>query len=453
MTTDSTASEPMNGPAFAHPRNTVVLRPPHMTWALLCAILVYYAMIWIAGGADDIAVVLAFGANYGPLVKAGDIWRLVTSVFMHGNELHLLLNGYALYFLGRNLEAFYGPWALFVFFLGSGVAGALASALLSSNISVGASGGIFGLLGASLVFAFKHRGILPRRVTTVMGTALVPWVILNLISGYFVPVVDINAHWGGLLAGAALAFLIPPVTLAELSGRPGHQAPPLLASLCFSLFVVSFAAAGRNIFLMRGENGAILDPRVATGLPELNRREVLDQINEAIRRNPDDASLLSMRAQLQTATGNWIEAIQDYQRVLSLDPNDANSLNNLAWVLLEEAPDELRNRTEAERLAQKAVSLDPENSYALGTYGTALLRRGEPREAVPYLEKALASHRPETDEATDRYLLAVALARSGSFEKAETALDQAVREDPDNRYRAEAESAVREIREPSGDSL
>src|SRR6185503_8602009 len=162
--------------------------------------------------------------------------------------------------------------------------------------------------------------------------------------------------------------------------------------------------------------------------PDLNRREILDQINEAIRKNPEDSSLLSMRAQLQTASGNWIEAIQDYQRVLQLNPNDANSLNNLAWVLLEEAPDELRNRTEAERLAEKAVSLDPENSYALGTYGTALLRRGDPREAVNYLERALQRHRPQTDEATDRYLLAIALARSGSFEKAESMLNQALRE-------------------------
>src|SRR6185436_2280751 len=119
--------------------------------------------------------------------------------------------------------------------------------------------------------------ILPRRVTTVMGTALIPWVVLNLISGYFVPVVDMNAHWGGLVAGALLAFFIQPVTLMEARGLSRHQAPPLLASLCLSLFIVSFAAAGRNIFLMRGENGAILDPRVANGLPDLDRREILDQ--------------------------------------------------------------------------------------------------------------------------------------------------------------------------------
>ena len=75
------------------------------------------------------------------------------------------------------------------------------------------------------------------------------------------------------------------------------------------------------------------------------------------------------------------------------------------------------------------------------------------RTAVSYLERALSRNRPHTDEATDRYLLAIALARSGSFEKAEATLNQALREDPENRYRPEAEAALQQIREPSGESL
>lgn len=453
MTTETTdtrtpGTPPRSGEPFAGA--TVELRPARMTWAILGFMAVYYAMTWIAGGPEDIAVVLAFGANYGPLVADGDVWRLVTSIFLHGGLLHLALNGYALAFLGRNLEAFYGPWGLFVVFLGSGIGGSIASAALSENISVGASGGIFGLLGASLVFAFRHRGVLPKRVVTIMGTALVPWVVLNLVSGYFIPIVDMNAHWGGLVSGALLAFLLPPVALEEAWGRSRREVPPMLASVFLSLFVVSFASAGRNIFAMRGASGAILDPRVANVLPESDRARILDQIDDAIARDPKDTSLLAMRAQLQGASGNWLEAIRDYQRILALQPEDANSLNNLAWVLLEEAPEELRNRSEAERLAEHAVALDPDNSYALGTYGTALLRKGEPRAAVDYLAKALSHRRPRVDEATDRYLLAIALARSGRFDEAETALAQAEKEDPHNRYGPEAREALRETRTPSG---
>ncbi len=433
----------------------VELRPPRMTRALLVMLGVYFAMTWIAGGPEDIAVMLAFGANYGPLVADGDLWRLVTSVFLHGGILHLALNAYALYFRGRNLEAFYGPWGLLVFFLGSGIGGSAASAAFSHNISVGASGGIFGLLGASLVFAFRFRGVLPKRVTTIMGTALVPWIVLNLVSGYFVPVVDMNAHWGGLVSGGLLAFLISPVVFAPRSpAAPPRDAPPLAASLCLSLLVVSFLSAGQNIFAMRGESGAILDPRVATGLPDMDRERILERIDDAVEKDPNDASLLTMRAQLQSASGNWLEAIRDYQKILELEPNDANSLNNLAWVLLEEAPEELRNRTEAERLVGRAIELDPENSYALGTYGTVLLRRGEAGRAAEYLERALKSKRPKLDEATDRFLLSIALARSGRFAAAESVLARAREEDPANRYRAEAEIAVEGgARRPSGSAL
>jgi rhomboid protease GluP len=403
-------------------------------------------MSWIAGGPENIAVVLAFGANYGPLVADGDLWRLVTSIFLHGGFLHLLLNAYALFFLGRNLEAFYGAWGLFVLFLGSGVAGSIASASLSNNISVGASGGIFGLLGASLVFAFRHRGLLPKRVVTIMGTALVPWVVLNLVTGYFLPIVDINAHWGGLVGGALLAFVIPPVALEEALGRPAPATPRFLASLCLSLFIVSFAAAAQNIFVLRGESGAILDPRVATGLPDTN-------LDGAIERSPDDTRLLSMRAQREVASGDWIEAIRDYQRILDLNPQDADALNNLAWLLLEEAPEELRNRSEAGRLAERAVALDPENAYVLGTYGTVLLRRGDPRQAATFLERALAQNRPNLDEATDRYLLAIALAGAGRLEEGERSLNDAIRQDPKNRYRLEAEAAIFAVRELRGDAL
>ncbi len=426
--------------------STVLLRPPRATWGILGVTAVYFAMSWIAGGPENIAVVLAFGANYGPLVADGDLWRLVTSIFLHGGLLHLLLNAYALFFLGRNLEAFYGAWSLFVLFLGSGVAGSIASAALSHNISVGASGGIFGLLGASLVFAFRHRGLLPKRVVTIMGTALVPWVVLNLVTGYFLPVVDIHAHWGGLVGGALLAFVIPPLALEEALGRPAPGTPRFLASLCLSLFIVSFAAAAQNIFVMRGESGAILDPRVATGLPDSN-------LDGAIERSPDDVRLLSMRAQREVASGDWIEAIRDYQRILDLNPQSADALNNLAWLLLEEAPEELRNRTEAGRLAERAVAIDPDNAYVLGTYGTVLLRRGDPRQAATFLERALAQDRPNLDEATDRYLLAIALAGAGRLEESERSLNDAIRQDPKNRYRLEAEEAIVAVHELRGDAL
>jgi rhomboid protease GluP len=428
--------------ALPTPSAVILLYPPRMTRIVLVAMLVYFAMVWIAGGPDDLAVIVNFGANFGPLVAAGEIWRLTASIFLHANLVHLLVNGYALYFLGRNVEAFFGMWGFLFLFLGSGLAGSITSAVFSEAISVGASGGIFGLLGASLVFAFRYRGVLPSRVTKVMGTMLLPWVVVNILLGVFVPRVDMNAHLGGLGGGALLALFVPPAALRRAAGTHRPDLERMLASFSLSLLFVSFAAAGSNIFRMRGQEGALLDPRVMEAVGEIDREGAIAALTEALEKNPRDASLLMARAQLYRFTQRWFETIRDYQTLLEAEPSNVGALNNLAWILLEEAPEELRNAKEADRLATKALELSPADPYVLGTYGTVRLRRGEAGEAARYLKEALETDRSAADEGTDLYLLAIALARTGPSAEAKEALRRAIRVDPSNSYRGEAEGEV-----------
>jgi rhomboid protease GluP len=400
-------------------------------------------MLWIASGPADLAtrllggdlsVLVNFGANSGRLVADGEIWRLVASMFLHSGVLHLVLNLLSLYFLGRNVEAFYGPWPFLLLFLGSGLGGSIASAVLSSAISVGASGAVFGLAGVSIVFAFRFRRQLPSRVTRVMGTLLLPLVGANIALGLILPFIDSRAHLGGLVTGAALALIVRPDALAEAEGKRSTESARVLATLCVPLLVVAFAGSLQNGLRMRGAD----DPRVLRILQD----ERLRTVTEALERTPDDPDLLRVRAQLHMLDGSWLESIRDYQSILRLHPDDAATLNNLAWILLEEAPDELRNRSEATRLAGRAVELSPEDPYALGTYGTAQLRGGDAREAARYLARALARKRDAREEATDRYLLSIALARLGRFEEATSSFERAIRQDPESRYRPEAEAEL-----------
>jgi len=402
---------------------------------------VYFAMTWIAGGATDLAVLVNFGANFRPLVLSGDLWRLVASIFLHAGLLHLAFNAYALFVLGRNVEAFYGAWTLLALFVLSGVGGSVASVAFSESISVGASGGIFGLLGASIVFAYRHRGVLPRRVTRIMGTALLPWVVLNVVLGFVVPRIDMAAHLGGLVTGAVMTWFLRPEALVEAGGLA--PAPPrLLMSFTMSLLIVSFASAGTNIFRMRGETGPLLDPRIIATLGEVDRTEALQAIEDAMRQSPHDTSLLLARATVYTLGHEWGKAITDYRAVLEADSTDHRALNNLAWLLLEDAPEELRDRAEATRLAERAVAAAPDDPYSLGTLGTARLRAGNDAEAVRLLTRALAIPRPAPAEATDRYLLAEALAGLGRGPEAAEALRVAVQQDGANAYRGEAERVV-----------
>ena len=107
---------PADEPAFPPGDVDIFLYPPTVTYVLLGALATYYAMTWIAGGASnpltpiDLASAIAFGANFWPLVAGGDFWRLSASIFLHANILHLGMTSLAVFFLGRNVEAFFGPW-------------------------------------------------------------------------------------------------------------------------------------------------------------------------------------------------------------------------------------------------------------------------------------------------------------------------------------------------------
>ena len=185
-------------PGMAFGRRTPV------TFLLLLAIAAGFVLQIFRGD----ALIEAY-ANYGPAVLGGQWWRLVTSMFLHGGIVHLLLNGWALYQLAGLFEIWMGWLSLLLVYFASGIAGSLASALITSNPSVGASGAIFGLLGALIAFLLRrHEHLTPQARSLLMQ--LVGWAVINVIFGFSVPNIDNAAHLGGAAAGFALGFLLQP---------------------------------------------------------------------------------------------------------------------------------------------------------------------------------------------------------------------------------------------------
>jgi rhomboid protease GluP len=175
-----------------------------VTFLLLLAIAAGFVLQIFRGD----ALIEAY-ANYGPAVLGGQWWRLVTSMFLHGGIVHLLLNGWALYQLAGLFEIWMGWLSLLLVYFASGIAGSLASALITSNPSVGASGAIFGLLGALIAFLLRrHEHLTPQARSLLMQ--LVGWAVINVIFGFSVPNIDNAAHLGGAAAGFALGFLLQP---------------------------------------------------------------------------------------------------------------------------------------------------------------------------------------------------------------------------------------------------
>ena len=139
------------------------------------------------------------GVLYGPLVAAGDWWRLITAAFLHYGPLHLGMNMLALWLFGAAVEQVLGRGRYLLLYLVSGLAGSAGALLLTpESLTVGASGAIFGILGAAFV--------LERQRTYVLGGSAVSIIALNLAFTLFIPGISIGGHLGGL-AGGALGVL------------------------------------------------------------------------------------------------------------------------------------------------------------------------------------------------------------------------------------------------------
>lgn len=210
--------------------------------SLLLLLLLSHGWLWAFGWWSGVGGegALLFGAKINGLVAAGQWWRLVSALFLHGGALHLGLNGYALWMLGPLLERFYGSRRFVVLYLGSGLGAGLGSYLWTPGASVGASGAVFGLLGALMVFGWRARGRLPARVSRAFGVGLAPWVVVNLVIGLLPGLpIDNAAHLGGLGSGLALG-----AALSSRLERSSGWLSGLVVELCFALGLLSVSASG-----------------------------------------------------------------------------------------------------------------------------------------------------------------------------------------------------------------
>lgn len=130
-------------------------------------------------------------------VKNGEIYRLITSIFMHNGIFHLAMNMYTLYIIGKQIETFLGKYKFILIYMVSGLTGSLLSCIITYQFSLGASGAIFGLFGCLLYFGFHYRLYLGN----VILKEIIPIIILNLLIGFTLTGIDNAAHIGGLIGG------------------------------------------------------------------------------------------------------------------------------------------------------------------------------------------------------------------------------------------------------------
>ena len=213
---------------------------PTVTYVLIAAnVMLFVAELATGGNGSRLVLELTtLGSNVDPQTGAaigiaeGQWWRLVTGAFLHdpGNPLHILFNMYLLFVLGRMLEPVLGHVRFAALYFAALLAGSFGALVAQPHsATLGASGAVFGLMGAA--FVMQHaRGVDPRQ------SGILPLIVLNLVLSFAIPHVAIGGHIGGLIGGGLAAY-----AMDRVSARRRGIALPV--AICVAVAAVSVAGA------------------------------------------------------------------------------------------------------------------------------------------------------------------------------------------------------------------
>jgi rhomboid protease GluP len=195
----------------------------------------------------DSRTLFDFGAKFPPAIAAGQWWRLITAGFLHGGILHILMNSWSLFNVGSQAEESFGASRFVVIYVCSTVTGYLVSLFASPSLSIGASAGIFGLIGAMIAFSIREG----TAQSAAMRSFYVQWAVLGLVMGLW-PGFDNYAHIGGVAGGFLVGYI---AATPRRIGAPGAAAMERMWQLAAVFTLVITAVAFFDMFsgLLRGQ--------------------------------------------------------------------------------------------------------------------------------------------------------------------------------------------------------
>jgi membrane associated rhomboid family serine protease len=212
-------------------------------------------------------VLVRFGTDYTPLTLGGQWWRLLTSIFLHFGLIHIFLNMSVLFVNGRLVERIYGPWRYLFIYLAAGALGNVTSLLWHPFVNgAGASGAIFGIIGASLAFFLKREPGVPPTVAKANLRSATFFVLYNLGFASTIHGIDNSAHIGGLATGFVLGLILSqPIDAAARAAAPWKKQWAIALSataLAAALLVFGFGTGKLAPRMAHGPNGSAI-PRQA----------------------------------------------------------------------------------------------------------------------------------------------------------------------------------------------
>ncbi|MCY9078110.1 rhomboid protease YqgP [Bacillus inaquosorum] len=313
---------------------------PIFTYAFIALQVLMFFLLELNGGSTNTQTLVAFGAKENSLIAAGEWWRLLTPIVLHIGIAHLAFNTLALWSVGTAVERMYGSGRFLLIYLAAGITGSIASFVFSPYPSAGASGAIFGCLGALLYVALSNRKMFLRTI----GTNIIVIIIINLGFGFAVSNIDNSGHIGGLIGGffAAAALGLP---------KAGAFGKRLLSAVLLIALAAGFLYYGLH---SPSRQESVLIQQASELYQEGKYEEVTELLNGAAEQKDASADLLKILAVSDIQIGEYDQAISLLERVVEKEPKDHASYYNLA--LLYAGKNELG---QAEEAIKSAVKLKP----------------------------------------------------------------------------------------------
>jgi rhomboid protease GluP len=322
---------------FQERMRTLAPRAPVTPTIVALNALVFVVMLLAGAGfaASDPSVHIRFGSNYGPLTWSGEYWRLLASAFIHFGIFHVALNMYALYNGGDLTERLYGSARYAVIYLLSALAGSVVSGWWNPHgNSAGASGAVFGVYGALLVFFAVRRSDIPLQLLRSAGKGAVLLCVYSLALGFASAFmnsevqIDNAAHIGGLLGGALSGFLLArPFTPAARARAQPLRIVAVVLGVCGLLALLAVPLASKQ-----GARGAELR------LDRIIRELAVAENHLVARHNAISRDLAAGRithaaaadAMRQQVLQPWEHATQELRSLPPIEPADSLTARRLA---------------------------------------------------------------------------------------------------------------------------
>jgi membrane associated rhomboid family serine protease/Flp pilus assembly protein TadD len=394
--------------AFTQQRVTISAASFPATIGLIAAcVLVYVAMVLSGVSAflptPDEAI--KFGADFGPLTLNGQWWRLATSMFVHFGLIHIALNMWCLWNLGRAAEQLLGRYSYLLAYFATGIFGSVASVYWHpQGAGAGASGAIFGLAGALVSFVYLKKTPAHLQINSRLLGSLGTFIAYNLVFGAAIPGISNAAHIGGLVMGLAVGALLPNASAPETERRSRLSLVTLLIAIVLSTsaYAAKLLRAGPDV---RGL--ASIQQLVKSSKTD----EALAQLEQLTAREPDLAPAQALLASLYFGKSRYSDGVAALQKAYDAEPTNPSYQQQLGGAYLN-----LGEYDQAIAFFQKLIAQNPKDAHPYLGLGLAYIGKKQYDPAIGAFRQS-ATLDPKS--ATPQHALAQAQLQAGRFSDAQ----------------------------------